>query len=522
MKRTKQKSPRFGQIANDLRTRIKADPSYAIPSMNELVRLFQASTLTISKAVRVLCDEGLVAVSRGRRIDRAEGKTRDSADEQVFRTMRQAIQDGEFRPGERMPKVGFFANSEHISRMSIVLGFRRLQDEQLIHKRGRSWIVGPRPVRQADVHHNPLGETGPSILLFCESIHKNVWGNGFLAPFLWTLQSELHDKCITVRMCSKTLESGLKNSSGTPQGHEEIARLIRAWGDFYRGAIILDPYLEAESAPRWIRTLSGGKRPVIFFDASDERDDLTRSELATTIPFYRMHLDESAAVSLALQRLTASGHRDIGIPIPSWYSGGWVQRRLGLCKRLAKRMSPLPDLIMIKQTEEFWKQSDTSPKSVSDFAQSIAASMPAGLKMKPKDYLRAAPSLESLLSKGATAIIAMNDWMAHLYQIWSVLAGIAVPGGLSTISFDNNPVTSMYPLTTVDFGFSRLGYLAARILCGAEPEDAGRSGTIPSIPFIVNRGSVGPPPVKKTSPHDGTGTRAQILAVNVRRTHQSQ
>lgn len=101
------------------------------------------------------------------------------------------------------------------------------------------------------------------------------------------------------------------------------------------------------------------------------------------------------------------------------------------------------------------------------------------------------PSLASLvLNKSVTAIIALNNELARKYYYWFKLARIDIPARLSMISFDDTPESVTFPITTIDFGLSRLGYLAAHIMIGDIPVKADREGKIPGVCELVDRGSV--------------------------------
>ncbi len=61
--------PIYQQIADELRRGIAAGrylPGRALPSESEIAATLGVARLTVRKAVRVLADEGLVEVSRGR------------------------------------------------------------------------------------------------------------------------------------------------------------------------------------------------------------------------------------------------------------------------------------------------------------------------------------------------------------------------------------------------------------------------------------------------------------------------
>ena len=83
------------------------------------------------------------------------------------------------------------------------------------------------------------------------------------------------------------------------------------------------------------------------------------------------------------------------------------------------------------------------------------------------------------------------DRLAREYFFWFNALGVAMPKDFSLISFDNIPESVFYPITTIDFGFARLGYRAAHILIDDIPVHAGRNGVVNSVCTVVDRGSVG-------------------------------
>jgi DNA-binding LacI/PurR family transcriptional regulator len=95
-----------------------------------------------------------------------------------------------------------------------------------------------------------------------------------------------------------------------------------------------------------------------------------------------------------------------------------------------------------------------------------------------------------MLDRGVTAIVAPNDRLAHAYYLWCKDAGIEIPRGLSLVGFDNLPESVGFPVASIDFGFARLGYLAAHILIGDIPVNENHEGVIAGIPTLIDSGSV--------------------------------
>lgn len=99
----------------------------------------------------------------------------------------------------------------------------------------------------------------------------------------------------------------------------------------------------------------------------------------------------------------------------------------------------------------------------------------------------------------ATAIVCANDDMAAGALLTAHKLGLAIPGGISIVGFDDTPVSEIVwpPLTTVHQPLRTLGHRAIDLL--AEAVGAGQKAIAPGfheIPYqIVTRDSSGPPAI---------------------------
>jgi DNA-binding LacI/PurR family transcriptional regulator len=84
--------------------------------------------------------------------------------------------------------------------------------------------------------------------------------------------------------------------------------------------------------------------------------------------------------------------------------------------------------------------------------------------------------------------------MGREYVVWCYWAGVAVPQTLSVISFDNRVDADALRLTSVDFGFDYSGHQTAHRFIGTLPMRKRTTISIPSRPWLVERGSIGPAP----------------------------
>lgn len=96
-----------------------------------------------------------------------------------------------------------------------------------------------------------------------------------------------------------------------------------------------------------------------------------------------------------------------------------------------------------------------------------------------------------------TAIIASNDQMTLAARDVAASLGIAVPGELSLISFDNTPVTNFAdpPLTAIDQPIAETVSRAVELLIAANRGQELPRGPVVVPATLVERGSTGPAPL---------------------------
>lgn len=514
------RKPLHKEVADKIRGSMNEDASYFPPSIAHVMTRHRVSATTACKAVRVLVDEGLLLSKRGSGITKATGGGANPRD-RLFADVKTLIQDGVWRPGDRVPKFDYLAAKHAVSRTTVFLAVDRLARELLIHKRGKFWIVGPRP--SAHSRGAAAAATHPSAvaLALCTGISERTHSNFFVLPFVETLGAELRESGLDLLYGYRTKDPLFDTALVPYQGLAAVRGNIRDWGERFRGTVILDRWMDAELLEEWYDTFSvSGTRPVIFFDHAGDHQSLTRTELRFGDTYYFMHLDEDGAVRLALERLIDMGHEIVGLPTPSWPKSEWVARRTGLVRKVAAGYSRLREIVTAPLAEEFFGAAGTDDPQPCDslrFTELVnkwaRARTPArdirgvDTRVSPEVLIRGTDSLTSIISRGATAFLCLNDHIAQLCYLWCNSAGIGIPRDLSLISFDNSREYQFTPLSTIDFGFSRLGTLAGRILRGAESLPVDRSGSIPGICTLVNRGSLGTP----NPAAGGTARRVQAL-----------
>lgn len=102
-------------------------------------------------------------------------------------------------------------------------------------------------------------------------------------------------------------------------------------------------------------------------------------------------------------------------------------------------------------------------------------------------------AVDAVRDAGATAVFAANDQMALGLLSALHAAGLAVPGDVSVVGFDDTPDAAFYwpALTTVRQDFDELARRAVAAAIGGT--DAAASALPPVAPVLVPRASIAPP-----------------------------
>lgn len=181
-----------------------------------------------------------------------------------------------------------------------------------------------------------------------------------------------------------------------------------------------------------------------------------------------VRVDNVKGAYLAAQHLIRAGHRRIAVIAGPAASTTGADRLAGYRRALRDHGIPLP--------APFVRAGDLRP----------ASGARAGLAL-----LRRPPR--------PTAILAANDQMAIGAMGAAQGAGLAVPGDVSVVGFDNIELASHVspPLTTMALPLARMGAAAMEIMLRrlADPHHAEE---VCFVPELVARRSSGPPPQKET------------------------
>jgi DNA-binding LacI/PurR family transcriptional regulator/DNA-binding transcriptional regulator YhcF (GntR family) len=492
-------------LAEKLKLRIINDKGYVLPSIIDLAEEHRVAYKTMWKAMQVLMHQGIVVAPRGKRIavspairGKAARENETSADQLASR-FREQVLSGRYPVGRQLPKIQFLAKSERVAPTTVTRCLRRLARENLVHKQGSRWYAGARPGTRENPARSTFAPYASPVVLLLMADYPD-WSitlqSGFIAPFLnaFYAESMRHGNRLVPALRTRHPAYSLD----MPTGHDEVRETIRNLGDRWGGVLVLAQFPFGEDLKGWLSMLVRNKMPVVYFDITDTGGHLTRGSLEAGKNFYRVHLDETSAIEKILLSLVARGHKDIGIHGASL--GDWMQRRLGKTQACAARIDPSIRIIESGNAEPIWQLSADS--EIAQMSSSIAreAGLAGGIShIAIKDRARyreilaqRSPSFLSLLSdRRCTAIMGLNDRMAREYYFICKALGVRVPGDLSLTGFDNAAESVLFPISTVDFGFNMLGYLAAHAFIGDMTIRADRQGNVPGPCEFIDRGSIG-------------------------------
>jgi len=493
------------RLASRLSSELKEPAPGFLPTIGEWARRYKVCYRTMWKAVKVLKKRGLIVTRKGSS-PRRPGRTSDltTAQQRVYDDFKTDIVEGHYKTGDMLPKYEFLQRTANVSRDTIVAALRMLSTECLVHKKGKKWFAGPSKDRKGPASVSSRSQPVVLLLVGIEWSWEMLFRSNFLRPFIEIFRNELskHGLQLTVHFSDRPLQAF---AAFIPFGQDQAREIVAGLGDRYRGAIAVDFSIKAEEFRTWVRILScSGQKPVVLFDSSGTHPALVRANLLSIPSYYRLFLDEPSGIELAVKSLLQAGHLTLGVPTFKRHEESWALPRLDLIRSATASISPNARIVHAAHEEEFWVPESSEPHSM---LESLAENFRnfivdpgktrrsrSGIARGENPFLLRTPSMTSLLASGCTALIALNDWRAQQYLVWFRNAGLRIPEDLSLVSFDNTAESETVPVSTVDFGFARLGYLAAHILIGDIPVRADREGNIAGICALMDRGSIGPPP----------------------------
>ncbi len=456
--------------------------SSRLPPARELSQKFGISESVISSAAHILREKGVISFSRGRpmiivaRMRPAE-IDRHSADEEVAGELRKKIYSGEWQTGRHFPKVLALTNEFRVSNTTLLAAFDRLRKEKLIHKSGRSWVVGP-PEPQHRKANVKTATDGP-IIIILQTDFKNLesLANSERTRLFYTeFEHEVVRYGIQLRH-HFTMEDGIPPTPSSA-GKEGIRELFAKQGNRILGTLLVDSRRTLPNLSDWFDFMLSYHRPVVWFDYLDD----TETQTPLSSQFTRCHFHEEAGIETAIDSLASLDHREVAYILGGTDEEGWRRERGESLVKHAQRRGMKVHVVEASG-------SDPLPASMKKLAHRFEPGGDLVNRWKPADYYL--PVIGRAMDyRNVTAWIAPRDQTAYHLFWWMQAAGLNVPEDLSLISFDNRNARGV---SSVDFGFGYLGYAAFHSIFGIINLRRSRGGNIPNRPFLLDRGTIGKP-----------------------------
>jgi len=491
------------RIARRLADDLRADRFPSLPPIRQLAVTYQVAYPTMWKAVRLLADRKILSVSHGRRTRRAHEELRNSV-LSFHDVLLSRVADGSFRLGRALPKYAYFQREFRVSRNTITAALEQAAGEGIIYKEGKRWIVGARG--GSDRRMGAARRRTPTVLIIVTE--RRSWfdlnQSTYNQPFTNALLAEFRDYGMHVQLAIEREDARVASA---PAGIGEMISFIRDLGSDYSGTLIAHMQAPFETVGAWARRLCGHGKPVVLYDNSNFLGRITRQSSGKNAQLFRCHFDDTRAIELALGSLLDRGHRRIGL----LYTHGkveWMQHRLQLLIQTADRVAPEMTLATACLEDEFGVFDDMRDErsrqvdmfDIDSFIRRFGAAgvdaggaVPARASAARLLWEKAGSLRELLRTHRVTAMIAPNDFYQQKVYLWATSAGLRVPEDVSLVSFDNSTESFIFPLASIDPGFSYLGYLAAHLFIGDMAVRADRWGDIPGRCRLVNRGSLATP-----------------------------
>ena len=404
--------------------------------------------------------------------------------------VREKVASGDWPLGEPLPKILALADQFSASDHTVTLALNHLEHEGVIHRKGKTRRVGPRPTeRRVSLVSKP-----PFILILQRS--WSDWQglcNGDrterFATAFWGEAERMGIELLPV--VGREDDPYVQAKHSYIAGKQAVMQYLRAHEKHYLGTLLSTPSPDPADAGMldWVKRLIALGKPIVYFDHKEQNIlGEFRHPLLT-----RCSPSDAKVVPCAVEVLSAYGHRCVGFPVDETVE--WEMQRLARLQAEASRH--VPPLTLVSQSRNRSVSPDrrmlnqvlAKLKGVSDLAEEGRAAV---LDDVVRTHPVSAWMAPLFATPGLTAIMVPNDATGRFVYEWLSALRVSMPDRFSLLSFDNYRGNKALPMTSVDFGFGQLGYCAFHAILRTIRIATDRSGTVWARPFVAHRASLGP------------------------------
>ncbi len=461
-------------LASRMAEDLGGSSEYYAPTQSLLARRYGVSRTSVQKAAKVLEARNLVDLRRGGRMvivanrNRGGEESRPDALERTVHGLCEGITSGTFRSQTALPKISYLSSSLDTSPVTVCRALRQLEQNDLVHKSGKSWIAGPRK--------KGSGRDTYSVILILEE-KPSTWlqmDNPRTSSFVreFTRESQRHSTIL------KTIIASEENPflGWYPSGRKALESAFDEYGPRIRGVLLAGSRDEIPDLDDWVHYLCPIAPSVVWFDRYDEQAPLRASGPPKNFTHCRFR--ELPAFDLGLEYLRERNHTRVAyldIVGEEWSisRGRRIENRADEIGMTVHRVDPEHSL---------------TPQQTRDFFRTLDPRIYAPMPQEPDYTLNHVRAIATCLSLRPTAILASNDKAAYRLYSLCLNRGIRIPDHVSLLSFDNR--IGHFPFDSVDFGFDNLGYGAFHRILGDIPVKHSRGRVIDSRPWVASRATV--------------------------------
>ncbi len=512
-----------GNLIERLRTLIDVSRTERLPALSGLSQLLNVPERLLLRAVRKMRDQGELEFGRGTGIRITQkgsvegaGKVERSSSKRLYFHIKNGILEARYRSGDRLPKRDHFVVEYHVSSHTVAEALKKLAGEELVHRKGKAWIVGKAPeVRKRPQHDSP-------VILVVQNSSDSWRGlrNERTGKFIERFAGEAQR--FGFRLQSFFLSEQNPGNMQPFGSMRDLGAFISELDHLYFGSIVIGNPENYTDFGEMIRKLISTRRPVAWFDKA----------YRTPVPpnlspyYYHFHFSERRIAAVAIQHLVEHGHSHMcymDITKVDWAvqrgiylseatrrhsdarlsktdelyeelsSGGYEKIRTILRQKLE-----VPSMCLRKAAAFIAAENGYEIGVNSSFPESAVSDIARFLKDEPTmadseiGRLRNARELlTAFLDESITALIFPRDRAARGFCRTMGFMNIQAPQDISLMSFDNHDDPTVFPSNTVDIGADQLGYQAFHAISGIAPIKRNcKDGSISAVPEVVDRGSV--------------------------------
>lgn len=514
-------------IVSWVKKQIKLGQSDRLPTIREIARILELRNETVGLVLRKLRTEGVLYFSKGHSIKIAKSKfakqpsiVQSSGVKIAYDFLFSNITNGIYKKGDVLPKRFVLRIECGVSDRSLGIALKQCLSENLIHKKGKHWIVGPSwGTSNQPIHNHIILIIQPKDYYW--SSLSNSRSSCFVSSF--SEQAFIH-KCTLVpcNIHSKTTSPAILYC-----GIDKILSFVNNAGSRYQGTLVVGQPEEASELFDLINYLLSFKKPVVWFD----RKEIISCPFHKRTNFFHAHFSEKRIAAAAITQLVTYGHKNAGFvtylpAVPGVALNSWILERIKLLKSTYKQydgsiitiidcihdLLASPNESIAVRFQEIDNVKTGVPWKIVNYIKQQFLSQKASYTFD--EYLYCAEKFKSLVEKclhseavgeffsmliepfvillhpGIKTIIFSNDQSAQTMLFHLKKIAIDISKEYSLLSFDNVLDFTLLPIDSVDIGGTNLGYRVFHAIMGDIPIEKNSNHEIIAECSAIIRGSM--------------------------------